>query len=416
MSYLHQKLLNFVLWLVRAVTPSQGPTISTTEKWRVRGSKPKRIDTEYGFPIDNWDRSVKFLDYILNHIPIYDLEPLIDPTIARTNLDREYGSRVPSESSNPKSLTDFFLNNTGSYFLDHDPDNEDVLIADFSDYEQYEVRPGFEKYGGKVFIKDDEIIGYEYLGERRSADDVLMDKIIRATLCVKMMVELHAIRVHICTAQQKTFQYYDKYNTDHHLADFLYISTYATLDVNRRIPVLVSPHGLVVRIFALTQNAYRQLLRDTLARPDFSREEILGTPGTTWNQELTKYAGFVDEFIRKLSEEDSADLSNFFISATALHNQFGDAQTYGMVISDFFLPKVYSARPGYVSELDQNLLVTLLVAVTPRYPLIISPHISEIFSSDQQRAAWDKFRNDILSNYPTGSWFDPKSFEISVGF
>lgn len=416
MNYLYQTLINIILWLIRMVTPSEGPVINNKEKWRSKGSKINLLDTGYGFSVDKCDTSVKILDTILKHIPIFDMSPNIDPEITKSHLDKEYGSRVPSEAINPKSLTDFLVNNTGSYFLELQGD--DTYVADFSNYEKYEVRPGFERYGGKVFIKNNKIIEYEYQGHKYPANDQKMDNIVRSTLCLKLMVEMHALRIHLCTAQRKTFEYHNKYTTEHPLADFLYLSTYGVMDVNRRIPILVGPHGLVIRLFALTKKSYQQLIKNILVQSDFSREEILGSEGTVWNKSITEYTNLVDKFISKLTndQDERTDLANFFIASTALHNQFGDAQTFAMTISNFFLPKIYTHKPGFISKLDQNLLIALLYAVSPRYPLIIEESTAEIFSKPEHKEAWKIFQKDILEYYETGGWFDMRTAEISVGF
>lgn len=416
MLSVYRKLFDLILWLIRVVTPSEGPKLNTIEKWRPHNTKPDQIDTTYGFPIDRWDKSIKILDIILSYIPIFDIEPDINPALSEDGLDKEYGDRVPSESADPDNLVDFLLNNTGSYFLELERD--DVYVADFSDYEQYEVRPGLEKYGGKVFIKDGQITGYEYQNQKYPSDDQRLNKIIRATLCIKMMVEMHALRTHLCTAQRKTFEYYDKYNENHPLADFIYLSTYAVFDVNRRIPVLVGPHGLVVRLFALTQESYQQLVQNILAQSDFSRKEMLGNENTVWNKSIIEYIKLVDRFVSKLTkdEDERNDLANFFITSTALHNQFGDSQIYGMTISKFFLPKVYIQNPGFISKLDQDLLLSLLYAVTPRYPLIIDEKTSEVFSNPEHKEAWIEFQKGILEKYADNSWFDMRTAEISVGF
>jgi hypothetical protein len=331
--------------------------------------------TKSRFSIDREDKTISFIHGILKRIPILDESPTIDPTLNQVELDQEYKSRVPPEAAD---LTDFFLKNTGSFFLKPIIDwrkssigsniTSHYYVVDFSKYEKYSVRDSYHRYGGKIYFEDGRIVGYEYLGKFYAANSDFMDKIIRATLCLKMMVELHALRIHLCTAQKKLYEYAEKYPSNHPLQDFLYLSTYATLDVNRRIPILVSPYGLVVRLFGLTQRSYRKLLRRTLKRPSFNREEMLGTPGTVWYEKLNQYYQHVERFIKKLTsdEQERIDLTEFFVGVSALHNQFGDAQTYSMVISSFFVPKVYISQPGWISPLDQKLLTTLLIAVSRR--------------------------------------------------
>jgi hypothetical protein len=420
MIWLYERLINIILWLIKAITPEQGPTLSTTDKWNPTNKNHNQQDTGYGFYIDYWPTSVKILDYILSKIPIFDIEPTIDPILATEYLDKTYGDRVPEESKNYNSLTEFIVQNTGSYFLKLESGCDCNYILDLSDYEQYEVRENTEKYGGKVFIRNNQIVCFEYLGQKYLANDQRIDRIIRATLCLHIMVTTHALRIHLCTSQRKTFEYMNKYPANHLMADFLYLSTYAAFDVNRRIPVLVGDHGLVVRLFSLKQSSYRQLVRNTLAQRAFIREEILGEPGTIWNKDITKYAKLVDELVyglgKGMPKEELEDLSNFFLTASALHNQCGDSQTYAMTISHFLLPKVYIDKPNLISKMDQDLLIALLYSVTPRYPLIIDEDTAKVFADPEQRKLWENFQQKIVQQYTTPSYFSPLNFEISVGF
>ena len=105
-------------------------------------------------------------------------------------LEGLYSKYIPRDAVNTTSLIDFFMNDTGSFFV---KDN----IVDFSYLENYDTREGFYKYGGKVFIKNGKIDYYEYLGVRYESNDELMDKIIRATLCLELMVHYHALKIHI---------------------------------------------------------------------------------------------------------------------------------------------------------------------------------------------------------------------------
>lgn len=413
--FIYQTLLNAIFWIIKTVSPDNGPELVDDNRWK-KNDEIEFIDSGYGFKLDYWDTSVNFLTYALSCIPIFDIEPTINPEFTECYLSNQHGSRVPIESQDIHDLTDFFINNTGSYFLKKNQD--DIFVADFSDFEQYPVRSGLERYGGKVFIKDNKIIGFEYQGQNYSADDRRMDLIIRSTLCLNMMVSMHAIKIHLCNAQRKTVEYYTKYSKDSSLADFLTISTFAVLDVTRRIPVLVSPSGLVARLFGLTTESYQSIFENILASPSFSRQDILGQEGTIWYDELSKYSRMVDKMLESFTEDkdEALELANFFITSTAVHNQFGDAQIYAMTVSKFLLPKVYIDKPGFISKLDQDILLVLLYSVTARYPLIIDESTNLIFKDLKQKQAWSEFQDEINKEYRSLNWFDPKDFEISTGF
>jgi hypothetical protein len=415
--FIYEKLLNAIFWIIKTVSPSVGPQITSENKWRKNNEKITPVPSGYGFDLDYWDTNINILSTALSFIHVFDIIPTLNPEFTECHLSNKHASRIPIESSNIENLTDFLVNNTGSYFLKHVID--DIYMVDFSDFEQYEVRVGLERYGGKVFIENNKIIGYEYQGQKYAADNKRMDLIIRATLCLKMMVEMHAIKIHLCNAQRKTLEYYNKYNEDSPLADFLSISSFSVLDVTRRIPILISPDGgLVVRLFGLTVDSYRQIFQNITAQPAFTREDILGEKGTVWHKELSKYSMMVDKLLASFTDdkEEALDLANFFITSTAVHNQFGDSQIYAMTISKMWMPKVYINSPGLISTLDQELLTVLLYAVTARYPLIIDKSTNLIFSNLKQRQAWTDFQDQIKEEYTSKNWFPPHTFEISCGF
>lgn len=407
----YEKLFQFILYIIKKSTIDAPLVLDYTKSWKWDKDTLDEIDTSYGFIIDEWDYGVRALDYILSWIPIYDEEATIDPNVNEQQLKNLYGKYVPSESVDTVSLIDFLVNNVGSYFVDNG-------VADFSWLEVYDVREGFERYGGKVFIVDGVINHYEYLSVRYEADNKNIEQIIWASMGFVLMVKLHALSIHLNTSQKGVYHFYDKYDKDHELAPLLYLITYRALDVNRRIPILVSNHGLVARLFAFTPDAYNQILHTILENKCLCREELLGYHGTIWNKKMTKYASIVDEYIDTfdISDDEKLYLSNFMISVTAGHNNFGDSMLYLSVISERFLPKIYSSNPGYVSVLDQNLLTSLLVSVSGRCPVIVDSVLDNVFINPTQKQHWKNFREKLLFSFNNESWFDINSFEISVSF
>lgn len=409
---MYKKVFEFILYLIQHTTSSEPTILDHEKKWKHDKETLDVIDTGYGFNIDQWDISVKCLDYILSWIPIYDEEPTIDPMINKVNLEKLYSKYIPPEAVDATSLIDFLMNNTGSYFV---KDN----IVDFSVLESYSVRPGYHRYGGKVYLKNGEIDYFEYLGNRYEANNQLIDKIIRSTLCMVLMIKLHALKTHLCTSQKSLYKFYGKYDKDHTLAPFLQLCTFENLKVNRKIPILVSDHGLVARLFAFTNESFNRLLYETLQEESFNREEILGNPNTEWHKQLSKYSEIVDNYIDTfdISVDDKLELSNFFISSTAIHNMVGDSTLAATVISTFFLPAVYIDNPGFVSNLQVNLLVTLLLTVSGRQPLCIDTCCENVFENETQRKNWIQFRENLLNEFPDNNfWFNIRTFECSIGF
>jgi hypothetical protein len=410
---MYKKVFEFILYLIQHSVSSEPTVLDHEKKWKHDKETLDVIDTTYGFNIDRWDISVKCLDYILAWIPIYDEEPTIDPTVNIKTLNEEYGKYITSESVEINSLIDFLINNTGSYFVKDG-------VADFSALEKYEVRPSFEKYGGIVFInKDNQIDHYEYLGVRYEADNKKIEQIIWASMGFILMVKLHALRIHLTTSQKVVYYLYEKYDKNHDIADLLQLITYDCLNVNRRIPILVSDHGIVARLFSFTNESFNQLLHDTLQESWLSREELLGNPGTVWYDQISRYATLVDDFIDtfNISDEEKHFISDFFIASSACHNQWGDSMLYSQTISNKFLPKIYAEHPGFVSKLDQTLLITLLMSVSGNHPLCVDPMTDNVFTNKVQREQWKKFRERLISEYSGKKlWLDGMKLEISVGF
>lgn len=418
MSYIDQKLLALILMGIRSSVPTVGPDLFKGEDISIVETP---VDTGLGFSLDHWDVSVRLLYNMLGYISLFDLPPS-NPDNNKLLTESVYIKHRTPESEEPINLTQFLISGTGSYFLQP---QENGYLADFSSYEQYDVRPGYYKYGGKVYLEDGQITKFMYLGIDYLPSNELIEKIIRSTLCLKIMVEIHALRIHLATSQSKALWYYSPDFRYYRLDDLFYLLTFQTLTVNRKIALLISPQGFIPRLFALTTESYTQLMATTLAAGPLSGVEILGTPGTVWNKQLTKYRKLVTNYIidlntstpdLNLTSDEINEITDFMVVVTALHNQFGDSQVYSMVISHFFLPKVYTSCPGHISSLDQDILNTLMVAVTPQFPYLIDDITRNIFSHHRQRACWDKFINKLKIKFTKESWFNPRYFETSVGF
>lgn len=407
----YETIFEWILWIIQKTSSSGPTTLDYEKKWKHDKETLDKIDTGYGFYIDEWDISVRTLDYILSYIPIYDEEATIDPAVYSKTLEGLYAEFIPSESVDASSLIDFFLNNAGSFYV---KDN----VVDLSKYEEYEVRDKYERYGGKVYIADGKIDKYEYMGKTYDGNDQKMDKIIRATLCLDLMVHQHALNVHLNSSQRGVYKFYERYSKDHQLKDLLYLISYEALQVNRRIPILVAPHGIVARLFSLTTPAFTRLLHEVLQKPAYSRQDMLGHPNTEWNKQLTKYAQIIDKYVDTfdISDEEKQEISDFMIMATAVHGLMGDSQLHAMVVSQFFLPSVTIESPGFVSKLQVDLLVTLLLSVSGRQPLCVDKSVDAVFVNKEQRNHWIEFRKTLLREYPNRTWFDPTSFELSVGY
>jgi len=401
-----ESIIKIILWVIRQSNTQQDDKITQIPRqWGIKNT----IMTPYGYEVDEYPYTSQLIDKIFKYIPISDGKPTYNPT--NYDLDSIH-TRIPVEANKYKSLIDF-INTNGGFLLK--PEGE-YMVIDLSEYEKYSVRPEFYKYGGKIYIKNDQIIKYVYLKEEYPSDSIMMEHIIKASLCLKIMVELHAIRIHICTVQRKTIEYMKKYTESSDIFDLLYLLTYGTLKINRNVNVLISPYGLFGRLYGLTTESYNDLITEKIHLPPLSISEIVPSNDTQWSYLMTKYINIVKQFVGKYMGEDDpryTQICDFFVISTAAHNQFGDAEMYTMAVSGFFITKVYINNPGFISEVDKQILDTLLVSVSNRFPCIDDPSLNVLFKNHEKD--WIEFTDQIKS-FPSTNWFNPSYFETSVSF
>lgn len=333
---------------------------------------------------------------------------------------RKFGHLVPTESSRHHDLADFFLNKTGGLFLLHDrlSDKQHNVrnkhwIVDFSRFEKYNVDPQFYRYGGIVYLTENNgkaiITKYKYMGEYFEGTNILIEYIIRATLMVALIFEIHYMQIHYKIAQENA-EKYSKYSKNLPLTDLLYLLTFDTVKTNRNLSILLDVGCLFDRLFAFTGTGYSILLNDCLRAHIMDFE---GCKGTEWNRQIKAYKKKVYTLVSKIADKKSVDeITDFMTQVTAIHNQTGDVQIYSLLVDNFFLPKVYSAHPGFISNQDRDLLVSIVP--NKDGPKISDEYLSKtIFRLQSHQSYWENFRLSISSK-PEKEWFDPRYFEISV--
>jgi len=400
-----------------------------------------------------------------------------------TQQELAVGSHIPVESETDVDLEDFFWNKTGSFFLElysdrqHQHGDNDVVgdtnnvidndstadaaaswCVDFSYMEQYEVKDNCYRYGGKLdFNNQGCIVGASYLGTHYTTIPDWLELVIRATVSLVSIVEVHLCRIHIATAQRRTLEWRNNIKPDDKLVPLLQVITFNTLSVNRSIPVLLP---LLRNTTGLTQAALDQYINNSVAKGSLDNQQIYGlsssttTPNqtTAWNSKMVGYSQVVRQLLDSLYPDADIDtnisvsptseqlpfadskkqrpfadseqqltihqsiskqqLLDYILVASAGHNQFGDAMIANLVVRGTFPPLVRLDSYEKMSYLEAMNLQTIAYVVSARLPLFSADVWYQHFPDSAKPAcaafqAWSAAR--------ASGWFQPANFEISVG-
>lgn len=321
------------------------------------------------------------------------------------------GKDLPAERETIESLEDSLWNKTNSFFLKN---NGDYWIADFSYMESYEVRPGFYKYGGKIFMQEGKIIKVEYQNNTYEEVTYWLDQVLRSTLSIALVIDMHLSKVHLMTAQNFSVKWYNEIPADDPRVPLLKVLTFGTFAINRAIGTIFP---VVSNLTAFTPDAFNKYIDDRYAKGPMTMNEIMGTVGTAWNKKMIEYRSHVDEFLTELGlikvedDEDPTYLRTFFLTVTAGHDQFGDCTIDNLVVSYNFPPKVEKDKEGTLTELEVEQLRLIAYLVSPKPPRFAQEAWIKTFPEDKKEAC-EKFRNYMENHEP--NWFNPALFEISV--
>mgnify|MGYP001049090190 CR=1 FL=1 len=361
-------------------------------------------------------------------------------------IKNNIGRRLPIEMGNKESLHQFLMN-SGSFLLESSMSN-DKWILNMSEYEQYKVRDGFETYGGCVTLNSKEIINVVYKGRLYNKSSEDFDKIlniVRSTLFVKIAVEIHAIRIHLCTAQRFALWTSARYsnsssdtkflsdlplkNSHRYEAqrDLLKIFTFNVLNINSYISLLIEVNGIAHHLTAFEEESYLQFCKNAYAKGHFKRQELLGSPKTSWNKNIKIYIEdcehLIMDFFTRNDLQGDMDIScdnlvDAIITSTLLHNVVGDDLVYAMSVSGFMPPKLHQQNHELMRKDDCKLLEALLYIITTRIPLLSSPKFLKHFErhDDKYQRAWNAFVDNINEDFQHVKWMDIDKIEISVGY
>lgn len=406
-------MLSTLLYIIRKLTPKIGaeyiPPAKEDKKWKKVSTTTKRN----GYEITNIPFILRTIYYLLSKFSMDLDEPVLNPIINAKYTVLEYGDRIPADIKVESSVDEFFLKSNGSYFLKESDKDYYKWMVDFSDLEEYDVHSQLYKYGCIAYFSENKLEllimdSKEYL----PTDEIAVLR-FRATTAFKIIMEMHACGIHLCTAQVGAIKYlgisdYPK------ITDLIHLLTYDVISENTRVPILVDEGGLLNRIFGFTNESYNRLVFKLLDRKPFTREKLLGTEGTEWNKKIKKYILSVEDLFDKFGVDNfiKDELVDYFVTSSAMHNQFGDVSTYNLAVDGFLLPKVYKSNPGLLSRKDVDILNTLMVGISSRYPTLGERILEKSFSDESQKKIW----NNWVSSLKEDTWFNPLLFEASVSF
>ncbi|MHB1909866.1 MAG: hypothetical protein ACYCQJ_13500 [Nitrososphaerales archaeon] len=356
--------------------------------------------TEYDYiPI-----STKILAFGLSRLtPKKDLTMVKPFASWSTEQQRTIGQIIPVEEEEDDSLEDFLWNKTGSFFRKD-------LTVDFSEMEKYPVKEPFLPYGGLVkFSSIGKIISIFYQGKTYTAPEIprQIREVVRATAGVVSVIQVHLMRLHICTAQAHTIEWR---KTVSKYTDLHQVVTFHTLDVNRNIPALIA---LFQNSYAFTKEGLHQFFLDSIAKGSLSTEEIYGNPGTPWYRETMAYRCEVENLLLSLYGEIDEKLLHHIVATSAGHNAFGDSMITNLVVNGMFPPavrKTDTQGENLVSRLQSLNLRALGTFVSARPPLFADRAWWQHFPDPQP---CENFQRWILQQ--NQGWFRPAFFEISIG-
>jgi len=373
------------------------------------------VDIRYRNKFGNFDYEpfiVKMSFYLLNI-----LTPSVDRSLLNTFLywstlqERAIGNLIPVESENDTSLQDYLWNKTGSFFLRKDRGQQ--WVADFSYMENFTVRNGFYRYGGLIKFNNDGLIhSIKYLDIEYVSPKIpkWLEEVIKSTIAVISVIELHLLRIHILTAQTQTLQWRN-IPAANSLVPLYKVITFGTLDINRKLNTILPIINNLIAFDGQSILDYQDMI---IQKGKLTTDEIYGYPGTSWNKKMSEYSKNVESWLYKMYGYVDQNILTYILISSAGHNQFGDAAINNLVVTGFFQPKVRIGDNLWnkVSYQEVKELQTIGVLVSNRLPLFSSTEWFQHFRGEQKKACVEFQR--YMCEQQMG-WFSPSYFEISIG-
>jgi len=367
------------------------------------------VDKFY-YQLDYIPLVLQFLTWILTF-----LAPRTDNTERKSlnhwkSLD---GTTITKSDSSDSSLNQLLWNQTMSFFM---RPHKKGYVIDFSYLEKYEVKSEYYRYGGKCYLVNGKITKMKYLSKTYHTIPLWLEKVFRSTIFVVLQLETHAIRLHLLTAQNNVIKY--RTLTTSRLIPLLKVLTFNTIEDNRGVGVIIE---LVKTITAFTDSSFSQYCDDSFQKGQYDMEEIMGSPGTAWNKEMSQYRQHVDTFlfemnlINKSQIDTNIDINfirTFFLVVTACHDQFGDANEANIGVKFEYPPRIKINDEETMSILEYEIIKTLVSLVFYPTPLLSEKEWTHNADLKKHKLTINKFVKNI--SIDTKTWFNPSQFKISV--
>lgn len=341
--------------------------------------------------------------------PINDTSRLENFSYWSKYQERAIGKYIRINGEIDNTLDDFFWNKTGSFFLKK---NElDEWIVDFSYMEHFPVKSGYYNYGGLItFNNNGQIQSIKYLNQvYQSPIPYWLELVIRSTVSIICIGEVHLLRIHLQTAQKQTLNWRNYPNNKY--INLYQVITFNTLDVNRESDVLIP---ILRNLFALNEEGFDKFTQHAVKKGSLNNFQIYGYKGTSWYNKMKNYSVIIEKLLNNLYECVDENILCYILATSAGHNQFGDAMINNLVVNGSFPPKVRLQKNliGKISYQEYLELQTLAVLVSNRLPLWCSNSWYQHFQKNQQKFC-ENFSREIAEQVQ--DWFSPAQFEISVG-
>lgn len=154
-----------------------------------------------------------------------------------------------------------------------DPENS-VYIVDLSEWEKYNVRDHFERYGGTAYFDSNlNFIGYVYkskLIKKTDKNFKHINLIFRSTLITSITLKEHLITTHWIAANGILISSLKYLGHTHILRRFLRSFTFGTAAINHASTLALAPfEGIAGRTFAFTNESWIEMINDQISLVKF---------------------------------------------------------------------------------------------------------------------------------------------------
>jgi hypothetical protein len=201
--------------------------------------------------------SVQALKWALDHAPLFEKETgVIDKGFYKELLGDKF---FPDSYQVSKSPLDCFLKNAPAMCKHNSQDTEAVLDLDY--LSKYEVKEGFERYGGKAILKIEKG-KYELQRVEKTGYDCDQKKatcIFLSSFAVHIVFVRHAIMTHLSVAQHILVKFLDidqekRIKANLRLQELLQVLTTRVNEVSLNELLLIGGNGLVDRVCSFAPN------------------------------------------------------------------------------------------------------------------------------------------------------------------